>query len=411
MFKVNNHIVRKVINEYGGSEQKETVYLDDGKKYMIKKPDPTREAAKQEVLSYINNVYSEYISCHIAGMLGFEVQNTILGEYITKDRKGNDKIKIVCLCEDVRKTREKMHEFDTIALSTDINTDVVTFEDIEIIINHIAERLNLADTQTENIRNFYYDLFVFDAFVGNTDRHNGNVALLVNEYDNFSRISPIYDCGSTLLPLVDDSEIENLNIFNSALTIDSVIRDGKGKRIRYIDYFVNENNLDVDNAIKRMIPKINLIQIMDFIRNTDYISDERKAFYCNVLELRYEKVLIPALQRIFAIPQIECPEELNLYQIYKDNIRKIADLPLYEKTLVRIQNKELELMRLNKKYAICISDGECKALLPIRSNNQEVRKAIQVFGALGISFSNNINRMHSFDKADWQENNEYELDL
>ena len=48
----NNHIKRTLLNEYAGSEKKKTVILDDGYKYLLKFPDPTRE--KDLVLSYVN---------------------------------------------------------------------------------------------------------------------------------------------------------------------------------------------------------------------------------------------------------------------------------------------------------------------------------------------------------------------
>lgn len=82
----NDHIVKKLINKYGGSERKETIVLDDGYEYLLKLPDPTRE--KKRMLSYINNSISEYIGCKIMEKLKLSVQKVILGEYTTISSTG-----------------------------------------------------------------------------------------------------------------------------------------------------------------------------------------------------------------------------------------------------------------------------------------------------------------------------------
>ncbi len=44
----------------------------------------------------------------------------------------------------------------------------------------------------------FWDMFIIDALIGNTDRHNGNWGFLVNTEMNEIKFSPIYDCGSCL---------------------------------------------------------------------------------------------------------------------------------------------------------------------------------------------------------------------
>lgn len=387
MFNVNQHIHKHIINEYRGSELKEAVILDDGKQYMIKKPDPIREWSKIDNLSYINNVFSEYIGCHIAQMIGLTAQNTILGTYTTTARSGKQKTKVVCLCEDVRNNGEKMHEFDTIALSTDSNSKDITFPLVEDIILHIGDVLNLDTATIQDIRNFYYEVFVLDAFIGNTDRHNGNLAILT-QHDEFSRICPVFDCGSSMLPLLSDKELEQNKAQNCILSVYSVIRDEKGRRIQYSDYFKTQSNPSVDKAVKKIIPNINLKEIYNFIRNIDYITPERKQFYCDYLQTRYEKILIPALERIFPIKaQIE-PDSIDLFQVYKRIIQPIAKLPLFEQTDMNINGKQIQIMKVSNKYAIMLdNEGICAGLLPIRSNNNEVRRAIQVLQANNIGYN------------------------
>ena len=67
------------INKFRGSEKKKTIEYN-GKTYLLKFPDPTREKGKS--ISYINNTISEYIGCKIYESAGIETQNVILGTYV-----------------------------------------------------------------------------------------------------------------------------------------------------------------------------------------------------------------------------------------------------------------------------------------------------------------------------------------
>lgn len=52
----------EITPEYTGSEKKKTMILNN-KKYLVKFPDPNRSTKLK--ISYINNVYSEYIGTKI----------------------------------------------------------------------------------------------------------------------------------------------------------------------------------------------------------------------------------------------------------------------------------------------------------------------------------------------------------
>lgn len=57
--------------------------------------------------NYSNNVFSEYIGCHIFQALGVPSQNTVIGTYEVES--GN--VKIVVGCEDFTTERYRLHEF------------------------------------------------------------------------------------------------------------------------------------------------------------------------------------------------------------------------------------------------------------------------------------------------------------
>ena len=264
-------------NNYKGSEKKKTLIYNN-KKYLVKFPDPIRE--KNKNISYINNAVSEYIGSHIFEMSNFETQNTLLGIY-----NYNGKEKIVCACEDFTDDTNILYEFENLALSTNPDKKIETeLNDIMEVI----EESNLLDSS--KTKEMFWNMFVIDSLIGNTDRHNGNWGFLVNKSTGKIKFSPIYDCGSCLNPIIEDDEIVKMNeteIKNLALNCYSCIKED-GKKINYMSYIKSLKNAECTNAVKRLIPNIDINKIIEFIDNISCISNIRKNFYKKILMLRYD---------------------------------------------------------------------------------------------------------------------------
>lgn len=370
MLNINDQISKELYNEYDGSEKKKTVILKDGQKYLLKLADPVRK--KDACLSYINNAYSEYIGCKIAKSIGLPVQDVLLGEYTYIGHNGQTVTRPACLCKDLRRPGEQMIKLETVALGFDLynNSSKITFESQNELFSKITE------IDTETFKSFYAGQFILDALIGNTDRHNGNVSILVN--DESVRICPIYDCGSSLLSILNNNEVTESNKQSIFLSICSVISDKNG-RINYTDFLTNKSNPDIDKALLRIIPKINLSQIDNIIDSTDGLSDERKEIYKDFLHTRYQKILVPALERIFDISNIKQDSGLSsaeLFLFYKANIAPFAKIAIGDK--VHLHDSQTDVMKISNKYAIIVNDGLCTCLLPIRSNNNEIRKLINI---------------------------------
>jgi len=268
----------EVFNQYSGSEKKKTLVYEN-KKYLVKFPDPIRE--KNKDISYINNAFSEYIGSHIFDLSGFDVQKTLLGNY-----HYNGKEKIVCACLDFTDDNHILYEFENLALST--NTDKKIDTELNDIIDIIENSGNLIDI--DDTKKKFYDMFVIDFLIGNTDRHNGNFGFLVNKSTHEVKFSPIYDCGSSLNPLLEDSEMEKLDdtdIKNLALNTFSCLKE-KGKKIHYVTYFKSLSNQELNKSIKRVYINIDMAGILDFIDNIECISHARKEFYKKIINIRYD---------------------------------------------------------------------------------------------------------------------------
>ena len=212
---------KEEINEYKGSEKKKTLIFNE-QKYLVKFPDPLRQ--KNKNLSYINNAFSEYIGSHIFEIIGFNTQKTLLGKYII-----NEKEKIVCACEDFTSETKILYEFENLTNSTMVEKKVDT--EIEDIINVIKENENIIDVQ-DTIKNFWR-MFIVDSLIGNTDRHNGNWGFIKDKITGNVYFSPIYDCGSCLNPLLEDSDLQKIDeteFKNLALNCYSCLKEN-GKKI------------------------------------------------------------------------------------------------------------------------------------------------------------------------------------
>ena len=262
-------------NKYKGSEKKKTL-IYDSKRYLVKFPDPIRE--KNKNISYINNAYSEYVGSNIFRIVGFKVQNTILGKY---KYNGNDKI--VCACEDFTDEENELYEFESIALSSNPDKKIGTeVADIMEVIK--TNKMICSDTSK-----MFWKMFIIDALIGNTDRHNGNWGFLINVKTQKIEFSPIYDCGSCLNPLLEDTEIEKLDeiaIKNLAINCYSCLREN-GKRINYINYIKKMKNKECNDAIKEIFLDIKINEINKFIDEIEGISNIRKAFYKSIINYRY----------------------------------------------------------------------------------------------------------------------------
>ena len=272
------------LNNYKGSEKKKTL-IYDGKKYLVKFPDPVRE--KNKNISYINNAFSEYVGSNVFRICGFKTQNTLLGTYTY-----NGKEKIVCACEDFTDGNHVLYEFENLALSANPDKKIETeLSDIMEVIDSLEKisKLSIKD----DIKKKFWDMFVVDSIIGNTYRHNGNWGILVDTQNNCANFAPIYDCGSCLNPMLEDHGLEKLNnaeIKNLAVNSYSCLKEN-GKKINYMQYIQDckENkNKDCIEAIIRIFPQINIEEINKFIMEIPCISNTRKNFYKEIINFRYE---------------------------------------------------------------------------------------------------------------------------
>lgn len=302
---------KQLWGDYEGSELKFAIEYN-GNKYMVKKPDPSRQANLD--LSYINNQYSEDIGCKIFASVGIPVQKTFLAKF-----NENGKVKVVVACQDFREPNELLFEADKLAKSFVNSQDMnkARLEDIQKILDEVKGKLSSG----EDAEKRFWDTFVVDALIGNKDRHMGNWGFLSKDSFNL-KLAPVYDCGSSLSSLISDEQMVEALKSKSFKTHEYNIASCmslNGKRIFYHEIF-NAPPQALKDAILRVVPKIDLNNINQILEQEEGLSSIRKAYISQSLKLRYERILEPALLKA----------KIEQYKSHCSSIEKITKLIIKE---------------------------------------------------------------------------------
>ena len=272
---------------YSGANGAKRSIMINGEKWMIKFP---TKATLNENLSYANSAYSEYIGCHIFNEIGILAQETMIGLYGEK---------IVVACKDFATERE-LNDFASLKNQIiDTNRNGYGTELEEILMS--IEEQSLIEKNV--LKNYFWDMFIVDALIGNWDRHNGNWGFLYDEKTDCMEKAPIFDCGSSLYPQADNIMMEkilndqnemNARIYNRPT---SAIQMNK-HRINYFDFLASLNNEDCNEALKRIMPKIQMDQIYEIINTAPGITDLQSRFYKQILKERKERILDYAYNKL-----------------------------------------------------------------------------------------------------------------
>ena len=179
-----------------------------------------------------------------------------------------------------------------IAVMDSISTEKkykISIEDVYEIINKMSVNYKLDENKL--ISNFW-DMFVVDALIGNTDRHFGNWGFI--KKDDIISFAPVYDCGSSLHPLLSENEqiklmSDSIAFKNSSYNIASVYTMNN-KKIFYHEIFKNPP-VDLKEAIKKIVLKIDMEKIKGIIGSTEGLSKTQKEYYFKDILLRKEEIL------------------------------------------------------------------------------------------------------------------------
>ena len=281
---------------YKGSDHKISV-LYNGEKYMLKFPD-TKTKTNELQTSHVNSVFSEYIGSHIMQSMGLEAHKTLIGIY-----KGEP----VVACKDFTGNGYRLQEFGDLMLNLYRSEEIGRIPTYEQI-NTVIETHPRLRTCVLEAKEAYWAAIIGDALIGNFDRHKNNFGYLVNPKTRDVKSAPIYDCGSSLYPnlseegmrtvLNDEREIaKRIYQFPAmALNIGSDIKHPE--KARYYDFLSSGYDDTCTKMLYKLQPKISMRKIHDIVNNTPLISDTRKEFYNQMLDVRKSAIIDKALMHL-----------------------------------------------------------------------------------------------------------------
>lgn len=307
----------EIDKDYGGSVRKKAVIYKD-EIYMLKLQEKGETHYKNHLglneVTYLNSIFSEYIASQIGNNIGLDVHSTILGFTEKVDKTYN-----VVACKDFLKPNEELFTFRYIVSK---NLSKILKEEKNININTLSGTLKAIEYQDffdpEILKEFFLEMFVFDAYIGNFDRNPTNWGIIKNKQTGFKKIAPIFDNASCLHPktprkiiakyLNDVSLIEDRAIFMPSMTFRSI----NNERLQYHHFFQTSNNKDFLYAVNKIVPKIieKHEENKKIILKTPCVSQERKDLLIKELDLRLKNILLPTFKRSKK-PKNKIDEKIN----------------------------------------------------------------------------------------------------
>lgn len=281
MVDFSNYPINKSVF-FSGAERKEEIIID-GFRYIMK-------YQKNSEIGLVFNHVSEYIGSHVFAILGLSVQETFLGTYNGEN---------VVLLKNFCKEGEQLVHFNDVGESTleqDKEFYQYSYESIQQMLLDNSKLTNVNETVER-----FWDMFIIDALNGNFDRHGGNWGFL--KRGSQYTLAPVYDNGSSMYPRLNTDE-QLLNVLNSESERNKRVYQFptsqiklNGKKSSYYEVITSLEFEECNQALTRIVDKMNMDKIFTMIEEIEGISDVRKTFYKTMYQERYEKILLEAYRR------------------------------------------------------------------------------------------------------------------
>ncbi len=160
------------------------------KKFLVKDSSYNKRRKQKSLAPYCEYAGSNFIQ--LSGLL--PCQKTYLGMYDNRH---------VVLCEDlfsecIFRPFKELHQSSA---GTDLGNKEYTYEDVLYVLE---KKEKLVGSEFSDFKEKFWFMFLFDAILGNRDRHEGNWGFV--KKNSKTTLAPIFDNGSSLFPDVDLSD-------------------------------------------------------------------------------------------------------------------------------------------------------------------------------------------------------------
>lgn len=268
---------KKLNNSTCGAEPK--VWIEyNNQKYLVKFP-----KLKDNVET--DSVKSEHLASSFINLAGGKSHKT---SYIENFEISEGEFKEAVLCKDLiseyKYDRMVTFKENTSSISTDIKKHDYFVSDIIYIFKHIH------NIDFEEVKNDFWEMIIFDAILGNTDRHSGNWSIF---YKNGKRgLTPIYDNAASLLPramrMMYGNEYEWLKTRTLVFPNSKIMLDDKEHRKERISYIKLINSGLIPEKLLNKYKNLDIDYVLNKLKeNNDWLSKKDWLFYYKIIKLRY----------------------------------------------------------------------------------------------------------------------------
>lgn len=267
---------------YAGATRKIGIQ-QNGENYIVKF---RRKSSHGLTYSHV----SEYLGSHIFELLGIMAQDTWLGTYCGEE---------VVVMKDFISGGETFVPFDGVReCSHHRERESMPYE-YDGILGVLEE--NVEPSRIKEAVDTFWDMFIIDAFIGNSGRSGRNWGFLRG--NGGYRIAPVFGNDSCLFPeVVTDEQCRKIlssekEMENYILQFPSSQIHWKGKKSSFYEIIVSHQFPECDRALWRMIKKIDFLAVHDLVLGLEMLSDMRKFFLLSILEERYKRLLLEPFER------------------------------------------------------------------------------------------------------------------
>ena len=308
---------------YGGHAGDKDGIIYNGENWILKYPKTTNNLTGNIQISYTTMPLSEYIGSNIYKLLNIDTQETLLGI------KSN---KVVVACKDFRKAGEDLFDYNHIKNKHS--------EEIEKRLQEITN--STPSSITSNIDELQIIMENNPYFINN-DRNEGNWGVLINRNTKEIRIAPVYDNGASFYSKSSDTQLSKI-LNDSVLFKNSVYNNSicafekNGKKINPLKLIETRKIPELNKAIKRIVPKINLDEIKNMINSIpnefegkNIISNIQKEFYYKSIEYIVNNILLPVYNLLKPNEIIEGNKKFSANEYEENHEKNLEELHIFEK--------------------------------------------------------------------------------
>lgn len=243
------------------------------------------------------SIYCEHIASTFIRKLGIPCHETYLAVYHGR---------VAVVLKDFTKPGSTLHSFkDTKQSSedTDINTKEYTYDDVLYLIE---KHLKMTDTDKNNAKIHFWNMFICDAILGNRDRHWGNWGYL--SIENSYKPAPLYDNGACLYPNVNKVIHQYINedtryrflydrVFTFPASLLKIKKPDRTYRTNYAEMFrdlnINKTFASQTAWIKNNFTYKTIFRIIrDIVSDINSLNEIYKRFYVEIVTLRYMCIVL-----------------------------------------------------------------------------------------------------------------------